>query len=175
MKSLSLNDYTLTYGTEIKAIRRSDFWDFDGTSEKRNVTLKFVEKVPLRANGALWEGNYDGYSFVDDDCNTIILCPLNSWGNNTVSVYGNCIGKEGYQLVGQPLSLKTLLQGVNLMDKRQLMDDIVDCYEYLMSAYEPTNHCIDTTLSKCSFYQEQYGEDESIEKMAQNIYNKFYK
>lgn len=60
------------------------------------------------------------------------------------------------------------------MSKEQLRQDIEDSYNYLMNAYEPTNHCIETTLSKCGFYQEQYGKDKSVNKMAEEIYNKFY-
>ena len=60
------------------------------------------------------------------------------------------------------------------MTKETLKAEIKSAYHDLMSAPSPSDNAIEKTLSKCGFYQTEFGNDNEVSAMAINIYNKFY-
>ena len=61
------------------------------------------------------------------------------------------------------------------MTKESLRADIEWEHKQLMRAYEPSKYAVETTLSKCAYYQEQYGKDQEVENMAKELYYHFIK
>lgn len=57
-------------------------------------------------------------------------------------------------------------------NQQAFREEVVYDYEWVMNEYEPTNYAIETTLSKLAFYNELYGEDKEITKMAEKLFNK---
>ena len=99
MRYLQLNE--LTIGDKVNAIRTPSFW---GAFEEEGTpaTLTLVGFEPLVQNGPVYFGNsrnVEGFVFEDEEGNTIVLCPINSMGCGDKSVYRNCFGEEGYQLI----------------------------------------------------------------------------
>ena len=86
-------------GNTIKARRFKDFWCFGDSDHGEEVELTPSRTCELSANGPLYAGTYQGYVFVDNHGHEIILCGLRSWCDSERSVYGNCVGEEGYQFL----------------------------------------------------------------------------